>query len=69
MPVLIATLTCPHCNTESQETMRVRVIERDIRCLACGQHIIPRADDHCVWCAYSDTPCPVVQNEGSCNPC
>jgi cytochrome c-type biogenesis protein CcmH/NrfF len=69
MPVLTTTLTCPHCHAQSQETMRVREIERVIRCLECAAPIIPKSDDHCVWCAFSDTPCPVVQNEGSCNPC
>ncbi|MFM2033077.1 MAG: hypothetical protein RLZZ297_1842 [Chloroflexota bacterium] len=62
------TITCPHCGAATEETMRVRVIERAINCAACGAQIDAPAAAHCVWCAYGDTPCPVVQNEGSCNP-
>jgi hypothetical protein len=48
--------------------MRVRIVERAIRCSECSEMIEAPADKHCVWCAYADIPCPVVQNDGSCNP-
>jgi DNA-directed RNA polymerase subunit RPC12/RpoP len=63
-----ATIVCPHCQHPSEETMRVRVVERTIRCSECSETIETPADKHCVWCAYGDIPCPVVQNAGSCNP-
>ena len=63
-----ATIVCPHCQHPSEETMRVRVVERTIRCSECSETIEAPADKHCVWCAYGDIPCPVVQNAGSCNP-
>lgn len=63
-----ATIVCPHCNHPSEETMRVRIVERTIRCSECSEMIEAPADKHCVWCAYADIPCPVVQNDGSCNP-
>lgn len=63
-----ASLTCPHCHTTREETMQITVVERNIRCMECGERIEAPADTHCVWCAFSDTPCYLVQNSGSCNP-
>lgn len=63
-----ATIVCPHCQHPSTETMRVRVVEHTIRCSECSETIEAPAAKHCVWCAYADVPCPVVQNAGSCNP-
>lgn len=62
-------LTCPHCGHVSEETMRsTDYIERTIRCFECDTMIEAPADAHCVWCAYADPACPIVQNQASCNP-
>ncbi|MFM7678268.1 MAG: GDCCVxC domain-containing (seleno)protein [Roseiflexaceae bacterium] len=64
----IASITCPHCHQITEETMHMTAIELRIRCQACGQLIVTPPAQHCVWCAYADTPCPTVQNTASCNP-
>lgn len=61
-------ITCPHCHHSTEETMQMTAIELRIRCQACGQYITAPDECHCVWCAYADTPCPIVQNTASCNP-
>lgn len=61
-------LTCPHCHTSYEETMIVNRVERQVRCNECHTQISAPDGAHCVWCAYGDTPCYIVQNQASCNP-
>jgi uncharacterized Zn finger protein len=56
-----ATITCPACGEQADESMPTDACRVVYRCPACGETLRPKAGDCCVFCSYSDTPCPPMQ--------
>jgi hypothetical protein len=54
----LATITCPICRTQAQETMPENACQHFYRCSGCGAMLKPKPGDCCVFCSYGDTPCP-----------
>ncbi|OYX43061.1 MAG: hypothetical protein B7Z02_10380 [Rhodobacterales bacterium 32-67-9] len=65
-PILISTITCPHCGQRTSETMPVDACQWFYTCPACGTTLRPRKGDCCVFCSWGDTPCPPVQSGTGC---
>jgi hypothetical protein len=63
MPVLTATLTCPHCGDAREQTMPEDSCVIKTTCLACGVQLRPKPGDCCVFCSYGNVPCPPIQLE------
>lgn len=57
-----ATLTCPHCGHHAHEVMPTDRCVVAYDCPACTQTLKPKAGDCCVFCSYTDRPCPPVQD-------
>jgi hypothetical protein len=61
---LQATITCPICGTQAEETMPENACLRRYMCGGCGETVVPKPGDCCVFCSYADTPCPPRQGAG-----
>jgi hypothetical protein len=59
-----ATLTCPHCGHRDTQVMPSNACVFFWICPGCGDTLRPRPGDCCVFCSYSDVPCPPVQAAG-----
>lgn len=57
--VMTATITCPSCQHPSVETMPGDSCLFFYQCAACQVVIRPKPGDCCVFCSYSDKPCPL----------
>jgi hypothetical protein len=57
-----ATITCPSCGAQAQETMPTNACQQRYRCTGCGEMLKPMPGDCCVFCSYADTPCPPMQS-------
>ena len=58
---LQSTLTCPHCDRASVQTMPEDACVFFHECTGCGARLAPKAGDCCVFCSYGSVPCPPVQ--------
>jgi transcription elongation factor Elf1 len=56
-----ATLSCPECGHEVEETMPADSCQYFYQCPACGALLRPRAGECCVFCSYGDQLCPPRQ--------
>ncbi|MGH2855581.1 MAG: GDCCVxC domain-containing (seleno)protein [Solirubrobacteraceae bacterium] len=56
-----ATITCPLCGTQAQETMPTNACRYSYVCTGCGAILKPKPGDCCVFCSYADTVCPPKQ--------
>jgi len=56
-----ATITCPLCGIEAEETMPINACQYLYRCTGCGELHRPKPGDCCVFCSYADTVCPPKQ--------
>ena len=65
MPVLTATLTCPHCGHEKTETMPTNACVHFYECTGCGTILRPKPGDCCVFCSYGSSRCPPRQTDGA----
>ena len=54
----VGLLTCPACRQTSEHSIPVNACQFFLECPACGVLLRPRPGDCCVFCSYSDTPCP-----------
>lgn len=66
VPVLRATLTCPHCGKSKVEEMPQDACQWFYECVFCGELLRPREGDCCVFCSYGDVVCPPKQQGISC---
>ena len=58
-----AVLTCPKCGVEHKEEIPIDVCQHFYECTSCGEILIPKEGDCCVYCSYADTKCPPKQLE------
>jgi len=65
-PILISTITCPHCGHATTETMPTDACLWFHDCTGCGALLRPKPGDCCVFCSYGSVPCPPVQTGGGC---
>jgi hypothetical protein len=63
---LESTLTCPHCNHPSVETMPTDACQFFYDCRECGRRLKPKQGDCCVFCSYGSVPCPPIQAGNCC---
>jgi hypothetical protein len=56
-----ATITCPLCGTEAEETMPTNACQYFYSCTGCSELLKPKPGDCCVFCSYADTACPSKQ--------
>lgn len=68
-PILVSTLTCPHCGWRKAETMPVDACQWYYECEHCHALLRPLPGDCCVFCSYGDVPCPPVQKAGKGTCC
>jgi transcription elongation factor Elf1 len=62
MPVLDATITCPHCGFAKVERMPTNACVHFYACEGCGRLLQPSAGDCCVFCSYGSERCPPKQS-------
>ena len=65
-PLLLSTITCPHCGHRSEETMPTNACLFFYDCPACHARLQPQAGHCCVFCSYGTVPCPPIQSGTSC---
>jgi hypothetical protein len=61
MPVLSATVTCPHCGFAKVEAMPTNACVHAYECEGCGRLLHPKDGDCCVFCSYGSEKCPPKQ--------
>ncbi len=64
--VLDSVLTCPHCATAVQETMRTDACLYFYECSQCKTLLRPKPGDCCVFCSYGSEKCPPTQERRHC---
>ena len=62
---LNATITCPHCNVGTTETMPTDRCQFFYECPNGHTALKPKPGDCCVYCSYADRPCPSVQRSNT----
>lgn len=65
--ILESTLTCPHCDHSSTETMPTNACQYFYDCRGCRAIVKPKAGDCCVFCSYGTVECPPIQLGRCCN--
>ena len=58
-----ADLKCPHCGTVSEVEMPTTLSLFRMQCVNCGETILPKTGDCCVFCSHSELKCPPKQEE------
>jgi hypothetical protein len=66
MVVATASIICPECGTATVEEMPTNACLFFYSCATCSALLKPKPGDCCVFCSYSDTPCPPKQSGDSC---
>lgn len=59
--MLDSTITCPVCQTQSEETMPTNSCLFLFECPSCHTRLKPLKGDCCVFCSYGTYPCPPIQ--------
>lgn len=57
-----STITCPHCNHRTLETMPSNACQFFYDCKGCGERLKPQTGDCCVFCSFGSVPCPPIQS-------
>jgi len=65
-PELQSTLTCPHCERATDESMPTDACLFFWNCPGCGVRPKPKAVDCYVFCSYSSVKRPPKQMEQGC---
>ncbi len=67
MPRLVqdATIKCPHCGFEQQESMPIDACVHFYECTNCHTLLHPKPGECCVFCSYGSSKCPPKQREAS----
>ena len=65
-PIVISTITCPHCGHRSSERMPADACQFFYDCKGCGARLKPLPGHCCVFCSYGNVPYPPVQQASSC---
>src|SRR4051794_23931067 len=60
-PKTTATIICPECEAQTQERMPTDACQFFYVCTNCRVRLRPLPGDCCVFCSYSDSPCPSRQ--------
>ncbi len=63
--VLDATIKCPHCGFEKQESMPIDACVHFYECAHCHMLSRPKPGECCVFCSYGSAKCPPKQREAS----
>ncbi|MCK5725233.1 MAG: hypothetical protein KAH22_00255 [Thiotrichaceae bacterium] len=63
--ILESLITCPLCSHQEQQQMLENVNQQYYRCQSCQQQIKASEKSCCIYCCYSNTPCPTAQITGS----
>ena len=63
--VLRSKVKCPHCGYEKVETMPTDYCQISYRCESCGNLLIPKKGDCCIFCSFGDEKCPSMQEGAS----
>lgn len=53
--------TCPKCGHVKEVEMPTLSCQYMYKCTSCGEMIIPKEGDCCVFCSYADKKCPSMQ--------
>ena len=64
--LLEAKILCPHCGFSKEETMPTAYSEDRYECTRCHAILKPKKGECCVFCSYSNTVCPPVQEKRDC---
>jgi hypothetical protein len=59
--ITVSTLSCPACGGKTTRTMPIDACVVVAACQVCHAIMRPKSGDCCVFCSYSDVPCPPVQ--------
>lgn len=62
--ILVATLTCPHCQASQKVEMVEHACIQFHTCEHCGAKMRALDGACCVFCSYADIPCPDAQLSG-----
>ena len=65
MAETIAELKCPHCGKVSPVEMPTTLSLLRLRCDGCGETILNKEGDCCVFCSHSELECPPMQEKAS----
>ena len=58
-----AELTCPECGFVQEAEMPNGACQFLYECVHCKSILTPKEGDCCVFCSYTDIPCPSKQLE------
>jgi hypothetical protein len=61
-----ATITCPACGYQKEETMPADACQYFYKCTNCQTVMKPKQGDCCVFCSYGTVKCPPMQSGSSC---
>lgn len=56
-----ANFTCPKCGFTEEIEMPTISCQYMHKCTSCGETIISKEGDCCVFCSYADKKCPIMQ--------
>lgn len=59
--IVESTVTCPYCGHEEIESMPTDNFMFLYECKSCGNLLIPKLGECCVFCCYGSVKCPAVQ--------
>jgi Zn ribbon nucleic-acid-binding protein len=59
--LIMSTLTCPACRSQSTHTMPTDGCMIVAECHSCGHTMLPKPGDCCVFCSFGDVACPPIQ--------
>ena len=62
-PILETMLKCPHCGVEQRATMPLTGKKMAQDCRFCGETMIAKEGECCVFCSYGLIGCPVAQEK------
>ncbi|MGJ3241278.1 MAG: GDCCVxC domain-containing (seleno)protein [Anaerolineae bacterium] len=66
--IQVSTITCPHCQQQTTETMPDDYCQFMYQCQHCGQQLRAKSGDCCVYCSYGNVVCPSKQLESQSSP-
>jgi hypothetical protein len=66
MMQLTAIITCPECATQTRAVIPPDACQFFWDCPACAVALRPKQGDCCVFCSWSDTPCPSSGKPSCC---
>lgn len=59
----LRTITCPACGHRESRLVPSEATLGRYHCPACLAWLAPAEDEHCVFCAFGDAPCPAMKGK------